>query len=108
VNRWIHEVMLRAGASPDAPRLYHELCRELGLRDVGMRGFFVAETGATTRAVQLNRDALIAIRTRVAQLGIATDEEVASVLSRLDEAIVWNFNARFTTLLAELVAQVPS
>jgi SAM-dependent methyltransferase len=107
VNRWLREMLLRAGASPDVPRLYHEFCRELGLREVGMRGFFVAETGDATRAVQMTRDTLIAIRTRVAQLGIATDEEVAGVLSRLDQASGWNFKALFTTLLVELVAQVP-
>ena len=45
----------------------------------------------------MTRETLIAIRPRVAQLGIATDAEVTR----------WNFNALFTTLLVELVAQIP-
>jgi SAM-dependent methyltransferase len=107
VNRWLQEVLLRSGVSPDVPRHYHQLCRELGLREVGVRGFFVAETGDTTGAVRMTRDTLVAIRPRVTQLGIATDSEVTGVLSRLDQASRWNFNALFTTLLVELFAQIP-
>jgi SAM-dependent methyltransferase len=104
---WLYEVMTRAGASPDVPHQFHDLCCELGLREVSIRGYIPTDMSDTAALVRQNHDLLVAIRPRIVQFGIASEAEISRVLAGMVQASEKSFRSLFPGIMVEVVAQVP-
>jgi ubiquinone/menaquinone biosynthesis C-methylase UbiE len=100
---WVIPIFERRG-SRWAARRHPELCEAAGLRLLCQRGFFRA--AADTTEITARRESLAGWRTAIVESGIASAEEVDSALQQLGEAEEWQFQAVFSGLYVELIAQV--
>ncbi len=103
---WLLQILQRLGGSPDIPRRYLTLCREAGLTEVTQRGFFSCDVAQASLRISIEHDSVLAGRAAIEKLGIASAEQVDSVLGQFKEAQAWEFQALFTGLYVELVARV--
>jgi ubiquinone/menaquinone biosynthesis C-methylase UbiE len=105
--RWMREVGLRRGGSPDVARHFHTVCRQAGLRDVSQRLYGSVESENARQILKGRRETLLAVRPALLQIGVAPEREIDAALDHLAEAEGWEFEVFFPGLQVELVAQVP-
>lgn len=108
VLRWSREIGLKRGASPDMARQFHAICGQAGLREMSQHVFGSVETEGAQQRIRIWRDNLLAIRPALLQHGVASEEEITTVLNRLAEAEGWSFEALVPSLFVELMPQVPA
>jgi ubiquinone/menaquinone biosynthesis C-methylase UbiE len=104
-GEWVIPLFERRG-SRWVTRQYHRLCRAVGLEEVGQRGFFHA--GADSQEIRARRDSLANWRAAIVEGGLASGDDVDAAIRQLDEAVGTEFEAVFSSLYVELIAQVPS
>jgi ubiquinone/menaquinone biosynthesis C-methylase UbiE len=85
-------------------RQHHELCLAAGLKEVSQRGFFRA--GADTTEIRARKESLISWRSAIVASGVASGEDVDAAIRQLQEAEGCQFEAVFSGLYVELIAQV--
>jgi SAM-dependent methyltransferase len=103
-GEWVIPLFERRGSRWVA-RQYHSLCQAVGLKEVGQRGFFHA--GADSQEIRARRDSLANWRAAIVEGGLASGEDVDAAIRQLDEAARSEFDAVFSSLYVELIAQVP-
>jgi ubiquinone/menaquinone biosynthesis C-methylase UbiE len=86
-------------------RRHAALCEEAGLRLVRQRGFFGVATDS--EEIRQRRESLCSWRAAIVESGIASDADVDSAVRQLGEAEQRAFQAVFSGLYVELIAQVP-
>jgi SAM-dependent methyltransferase len=106
VVRWLREIGLARGASPDVARRFHALCPRAGVREVSQRVFGSVES-QRSQSLGIWRDTLSALRPLLLRYGVASEGAIDAALHRFAEAEGWAFEALFLSLWVELVAQVP-
>jgi ubiquinone/menaquinone biosynthesis C-methylase UbiE len=102
-GEWVIPLFQQRGSRWVA-RQYHGLCQALGLKEIGQRGFFHA--GADSGEIRARRDSLANWRAAIVEGGLASGEEVDAAIQQLDEAAGSEFEAVFSSLYVELIAQV--
>jgi ubiquinone/menaquinone biosynthesis C-methylase UbiE len=102
-TEWVIPVFAERGSRWVARR-HPELCDAAGLRLVSQRCFF--RVGADCREITERRESLASWRSAVVQSGVASDADIDGALRQLAEAEGWQFQAVFSGLYAELIAQV--
>jgi SAM-dependent methyltransferase len=105
---WLREVGQRVGTAPDVARQFHTVCRQAYLREVGQRLFGQVQTRDAWQMLQSWQESVRASGPSILRHGVASEEEISVMRSRLAEAAGWEFEVLFPIMFVELVAQVPT